>query len=124
MQIGDTVKYTYNEFDGHGVVIGLLTAMEEDHIIMTDKDAINYWFTLEDIDCPTDSMKVQIVPKEYVVAVEQRKRNAEKILFKGNLDPKKMKECKQDLLYCENELTNFNDYLRQNSKNNSLRKRR
>ena len=45
-KIGDKVFYVYVEFDGSGIVEGIVTEVQEDHLIMTDKDGINYW--LED----------------------------------------------------------------------------
>lgn len=120
MQIGDTVKYTYSEFDGSGTVIGTITDIAEDHIIMSE-DGMNYWFFNEDIgNMENDSMDVQIIPKEYADALEQRKKEAEEKLADPNISPEDEKKYTRELLYCDRETKTFKDYLSRENKFRTL----
>lgn len=118
MQIGDTVLYSYSEFDGFGVVVGKITQIHDDHIIMTD-DGIDYWFFNEDIgNMENDSMDVQIIPKEYVDALEQRRMKAKEMLANPNISPEDEKKYTREVLYCDGEAKTFKEYL---SKENKFR---
>lgn len=40
--IGDTIRWYWNEFDGKGSVLGVLTVKEPDHIII-EADGMHLW---------------------------------------------------------------------------------
>ena len=120
MKIGDTVKYSYSEFDGFGVVIGKITEVHEDHIIMTE-DGINYWFNNEDIgNMENDSMDVQIIAKEYVEALEQWKKETEEKLANPNISQEERNGYTREILACDNEATTFKEYLSRRNKFRTL----
>lgn len=120
MQIGDTVKYAYSEFDGFGTVIGKITEIYDDHIIMAH-DGIDYWFFNEDIgNMENDSMDVQVIPKEYVDDMEQQRAAAELMLKRTDLDPAEEKNYMRELSACETELKFFKNYLTKEGKFRTL----
>ena len=47
-KLGDTIKYSWNEFDGSGSTVGTVTEIEADHIIVRADD-MNLW--CEDFNC-------------------------------------------------------------------------
>ena len=47
-KIGDTIRYSWNEFDGSGSTVGIVTEVETDHIIVRADD-MNLW--CEDFNC-------------------------------------------------------------------------
>ena len=47
-KIGDTIRYSWNEFDGSGSTIGIVTEVDKDHIIVRADD-MNLW--CEDFNC-------------------------------------------------------------------------
>lgn len=47
-KIGDKIKYSWNEFDGSGSTIGIVTEVDKDHIIVRADD-MNLW--CEDFNC-------------------------------------------------------------------------
>lgn len=47
-KIGDTIRYSWNEFDGSGSTVGIVTEVEADHIIVRADD-MNLW--CEDFNC-------------------------------------------------------------------------
>ena len=47
--IGDTIRYSWNDFDGHGSLLGTLAEMHEDHAIVK-ADGMNLWLSDETAD--------------------------------------------------------------------------
>lgn len=41
-QLGRRTKYTWNDFDGHGTVFGVVTEKHDDHLIV-EADGMNLW---------------------------------------------------------------------------------
>ena len=42
-KLGDKVEYIWKDFDGSGSIEGVITKVEEDHLIMTTNDNMNLW---------------------------------------------------------------------------------
>ena len=48
-KIGDTIRYSWNDFDGHGSLLGILAEMHEDHAIVR-ADGMSLWVCDETAD--------------------------------------------------------------------------
>lgn len=75
-KIGDTIRYSWNEFDGSGSTVGFVTEVEADHIIVRADD-MNLW--CEDFNCDMFQKIESKNNKKNAIVIDFKKACAKRI---------------------------------------------